>query len=282
MKNPVARSRCDGVRETSTLWGAMDKVFSRDGTAITVQRIGAGHPVVLLGGALCDHWATAELAELLAPNFEVFNVSRRGRGESGDTAPYAVEREQEDLEAVIAEAGGRAHVFAHCTGAVLAFDVALRGDGITKLVAYEPPYILEGSRERLDEKYRSDLAEHIRDDRPGDAVKHFMINAVGFKPDSVGRIEQSEAWPHLVGLAHTLPYDGEIIGDCHVPDRISRITVPTLGVTGEKSPQWQQDSLAEVVSRIPGARAVTLPEADHNLVAASVAPSVIEFFGTDD
>src|SRR3712207_4981311 len=135
----------------------MNTVTSRDGTSIAFDRSGNGPPVILVCGGSTDRMANAPLAEFLAPRFTVFNYDRRGRGDSGDTAPYAVEREVEDLDAVIAAAGGSAFVYGTSSGAALALEAAASGLAITKLAMWEPPFSLdESSRPPADQVERYD------------------------------------------------------------------------------------------------------------------------------
>ncbi len=133
----------------------MNTMTSKDGTTIAFERSGEGPPLVVVGGALNDRHAAATLAGLLAPNFTVYAYDRRGRGDSGDTPPYAVEREVEDLQALVEEAGGTAFVLGHSSGAVLALEAAAATPGITKLVLYEPPFIVDDSRPPLPDDYVS-------------------------------------------------------------------------------------------------------------------------------
>ncbi len=117
----------------------MDEVTSRDGTQIAFDRLGDGPPVIVVGGAMCDRASMRPTAEELAKHFAVFNYDRRGRGHSGDTSPYAVERETEDIGALVAESGGAASVYGHSSGAGLALHAAADGLPITKLVLHDPP-----------------------------------------------------------------------------------------------------------------------------------------------
>jgi pimeloyl-ACP methyl ester carboxylesterase len=135
----------------------MNTVLSRDGTAIAFDKSGVGPPLILVDGALCYRASgpSRSLAALLAEHFTVFTYDRRGRGESGDTAPYAVEREVDDIEALIEEAGGSAYVYGVSSGAALALEAANRGLAIEKLALYEAPFI-------VDDKSRS-AAGRLRD-----------------------------------------------------------------------------------------------------------------------
>ncbi len=154
----------------------MGKVLSKDGTGIAFDRSGEGPAIILVDGALCYRafGPMVPLAALLARRFTVFTYDRRGRGASGDTAPFAKEREIEDLEALIAEAGGSAFVSGISSGAVLSLEAAAHGLAITKLVLYEPPFIIDGSRPPLPEDYKAQLTRMIASSRGGDAVALFM------------------------------------------------------------------------------------------------------------
>src|SRR3954451_8172474 len=130
----------------------MDKVRSKDGTAIAFERVGGGSPIILVLGAFNDHATGAPLAAALRDRFSVLTYDRRGRGDSGDTPPYAVEREVEDIEALVTEAGGTAFLFGHSSGAILALEAArLLAPSITKLAVYEPPFLVDDSQAPLPE-----------------------------------------------------------------------------------------------------------------------------------
>src|SRR5467141_1442541 len=138
------------------------KVFSKDGTAIAFDRIGYGPPVILIDGALCYRGMgqSGQLAELLAPHFTVFTYDRRGRGESGDTQPYAPEREVEDIEALIDQAGGSASLYGISSGAALALEAAIGlGNKVKKLAMYEAPYDSDTATRPGYQAYRKQLAE---------------------------------------------------------------------------------------------------------------------------
>ncbi|HEY3260470.1 MAG TPA: alpha/beta hydrolase [Pseudonocardiaceae bacterium] len=257
----------------------MQTVVSADGTRIAYDRLGEGPPVVLMGGALNDRQTTAPIAELLAPRFTVFNYDRRRRGGSGDTPPYAIDREIEDLAAMIAEAGGSAFLFANCTGGMLALEAAARGVGVTRLALYEPPYIVDDGQPRMDEAYRTRLAELIAEGRNGEAVEHFMINAVGIPPELAAKRRMLPIWPALEALAPSLVYDAVIAGDNSLPPlpRLADVTVPTLVIDGGASPDWQRNSVKALVDALPDARQRSAPGQNHRLVAEAVAPLLEEF-----
>src|ERR1700675_2555861 len=151
-----------------------DTVRSKDGTTIAYDRSGDGPPLILVSGAMGTKAHAVELASQLAPTFTVFTYDRRGRGDSGDTEPYAVEREIEDLEAVIGAAGGSAFVYGHSSGAVLALRAAAAGLDIPKLALHEPPFIVDDSHAPVPDDVVEHLDELIAADKPGDAVAYFM------------------------------------------------------------------------------------------------------------
>src|SRR5919107_768795 len=148
----------------------MDTVTSRDRTTIAFDRSGDGPPVILVCGQSTTRSSNAALAALLAPDFTVLNYDRRGRGDSGDTLPYAVEREVEDIEALVEEAGGSASVFGYSSGAVLSLIAAARGLAIPKMALYETPVTADGDRGRVQEDLAARLSRLVEADQRGDAV----------------------------------------------------------------------------------------------------------------
>jgi pimeloyl-ACP methyl ester carboxylesterase len=151
----------------------MDTVRSSDGTTIAFDRLGAGAPVVLVSGASTARAIHARLAELLAADFAVLSYDRRGRGDSGDTPPYAVQLEIEDLHAVIGAAGGAAAVFGNSSGAVLALRAAAAGLPITRLALWEPPFMTDPDAPRRQQAYLAQLTGLLDEGRRGDAMALF-------------------------------------------------------------------------------------------------------------
>jgi pimeloyl-ACP methyl ester carboxylesterase len=257
----------------------MRRVISKDGTAIAFDQSGAGAPIIFVGGALSDRRAVAPVAALLAPHFTVFAYDRRGLGSSGDTAPYAVDREVEDLEALIDEAGGSVFVFGHSSGAVLALEAAAHGLAITRLALYEPPFIVDDSRPRPPGDFAAQLAKLVAAGRRGDAVALFMTKGVDLPASAVAQMRSAPMWPALEAMAHTLVYNTTIMGDFSVPaERVGSITIPTLVLDGGESPAWARNAVQAVVDILPNAQRRTLKGQTHGAAPEILAPVLEEFF----
>ena len=261
----------------------MDKVTSSDGTQIAFDRLGDGPPVIVVCGAMCDRALMRPTAEELAKHFTVFNYDRRGRGDSGDTAPYAVEREIEDLGALIAEAGGAASVYGHSSGAGLVLHAAAYGLPITKLVLHEPPYVPDGDDERrISHQYAENLKTILAEGRRGDAVELFMTT-VGMPPEMVGQMRKQPWWAGMEAIAPTLAYDSEVMGDISrggtIPvDLVGRVTPPTLVLCGGASPAWMIDIGRQIADALPNGQLGVLEGQEHVVAPELLAPVVAEFF----
>lgn len=262
-------------------------VTSRDGTTIAFDRLGAGPPVVLVAGAI-QHRAvdpsTEQLMELLAPRFTVYRYDRRGRGDSTDTQPYAVEREIEDLAAVIDRAGGSSSVMGGSSGAILSLDATAHGLPITKLALYEPPFAIgDGSRPPLPDDYVDRLRELGASDDPGAAVEYFMTVGPLAPAEVVAGMRAMPAWAAFGTVAHTLAYDGMIAapfmsGKPLPTDRWSSVMVPTLVVDGDASPDWMRNGVAALADILPNATHVTLHDQTHAVDPTVLAPLLEGFF----
>jgi pimeloyl-ACP methyl ester carboxylesterase len=256
-------------------------VTSADGTQIAYDQAGDGPPVILIGGAFNDRTTVAGLAAVLAAELTAVGYDRRGRGDSGDSADYAVEREVEDLVALIGQVGGSASVFGHSSGAVLALEAAERGAPISRLAVYEPPYIADGSRHHPP----ADLADQVRtligEDRRDEAVTLFLTESVGVPAEMVQGMRASDTWGWLVGLARTLPYDLTLCGPGNAlpADRLAKIEVPTLAIGGSLSPPWLPAGARAVAAAIPGARYETLEGQDHGVLnqPEALRPLLLDF-----
>jgi pimeloyl-ACP methyl ester carboxylesterase len=258
-------------------------VTSQDGTRIAYDTIGQGPAVILVAGALCSRsfWSGPELAKLLAPRFTVYNYDRRGRGDSGDTKPYAVKREVEDIESLIDEAGGAAYLYGHSSGAALALEAAIRlGNKVKKLAMYEAPYNDDAEAGRAWKEYLKQLTEALAADRRGDAVALFM-KYVGMPADQIEAMRQAPTWPLLESIAPTLAYDhAAILGeDASVPtDRAASVDVPTLVMNGGASYAFMYDTAQALSKAIPNAKLRTIEGQTHAVDVDVLAPVLVEFF----
>jgi pimeloyl-ACP methyl ester carboxylesterase len=260
----------------------METVNSSDGTAIAFDQSGDGPPVVLVCGASTDRSANAPLAALLAPHFTVFNYDRRGRGDSGDTAPYAVEHEIKDLEALINEAGGSAFVFGSSSGANLALEAAAQGLAIMKLALWEPNFIVNDGRPPLPKVYVEQLTQLVSSGRRGEAVEFFMTKAVGVPVEFVTPMRDMPMWSAMEQVAHTLAYDGTIVRDDMAGNPVSAerwvsLTVPSLVIDGGTT-LWLSDGARALADALPDARRRTLEGQPHNVAPEAIAPALEEFF----
>ncbi len=261
----------------------MRTVTSNDGTTIAYDQSGAGPAVILVGGALSDRTAGAQVAALLAPHVTAINFDRRGRGDSGDTQPYAVEREIEDIAALIAAVGGSACVFGGSSGTALALEAANRGLPITKLALYEPPFIVDDTRKPIPEGYVAHLGELATSGRRGEAVEYFLANAVEVPTEALAQMRQAPMWPTMEALAHTLAYDGAIMegnmaGRPFAPGQWAAVTISTLVMDGGDSPLWMHHEAQAVADILPNARRLTLEGQTHAIDPNLLAPVLVKFF----
>jgi len=256
----------------------MERTTSKDGTPIAFDRTGNGPAVVLVVGAFNDRKTGAPLAEFLAPRFTVLSYDRRGRGASGDGAAYAVEREIEDLEAVIRAAGpsasaSSAFVLGYSSGAVLALKAAARGLPIAKLALYDTP-------PRQPDSHAAELAALIAAGRRGDAVEYFQLRVVGIPEAVVAQLRHAPFRPALEAMAHTLVHDATIMGDATLSAKeAAAIVAPTLAVAGGAGPPFMREVAEALARTLPDARALTLDGATHDLVPSVLGPVLDRFFG---
>jgi len=259
-----------------------DQATSRDGTKIAFERLGDGAPLVLVPGALQGRATYRPLAEELSRHLTVFNYDRRGRGDSGDTAPYAVEREIEDLGALIAEAGGTASVYGHSSGAALVLHAAARDLPIDKIVLHEPPFGSGSDEERRAEQEEAErISALLAQDRRGDAVK-FFLSSMGMPPEMIDHLSQD---PAMLAHAPTILYDPfEVMseqsrGGKTPADQASSVTMPALVLAGGASPEWMIDASRQIADALPKGRLQLLDGQGH-VVAPEILASVLTEFIT--
>lgn len=258
---------------------------SHDGTIIAFTKQGSGPPLIIVDGAFCyrENGPATELASVLAQHFTVFTYDRRGRGESGDTAPYAVDREVEDLQAIANEAGAPPFILGISSGGGLILQAVASGVGAKKLALYEPPYVADDNPNATD-IIKNRLQGFVSaGDRAG-AVSFFMSDVYGAPRAFVFAMPvlMPNAWKRNKLVANTLIYDLTILGDRSVlNERSSAISVPTLVVGGERSPKALRNAVERVSAALPNAHNRFLPGQDHNISSRALVPVLVQFFGAN-
>jgi pimeloyl-ACP methyl ester carboxylesterase len=273
------------VRPQAPARAGFATTVSRDGTPIAYDRFGRGPAVVIVDGTFGSRsfGPNVKLPARLAAHHTVFHYDRRGRGDSGDTRPYAVAREVEDLEAVIDAAGGQACVYGISSGAVLAVDAARRlPDKITKLAIYEPPCVVDGSRAPWPPDYLGQVTRLVASGRRGAAVKLWMRQAAALPTPLIALTRVLPAWARLCAAAETIVQDGQVMAGTGAGSPPSaerfRVEVPTLVVDGAKSPLWLHHSADAFAALLPNAQRQTLAGQTHFVKPAAIAPALTQFF----
>jgi pimeloyl-ACP methyl ester carboxylesterase len=250
----------------------MNKVLSQDKTPIAYEVSGRGEPLVFVVGAFNDHTRCAPLAAALAGDFTVVTYDRRARGESGDTPPYAIDREVEDLAAVLEVTGGRAAVFGYSSGALLAVRAAAAGLPISRLILFEGPF----RQPATDLPAR--LEALVRAGRPGDAVELFQTEGVGLPPAVVAGLKRSPMWPALAAMAQSVVYDATITSEASTP---APVGTPALVLTGAGTWPLLRAAAAEATRLLPNARHEEVAGGeDHDIPVPQTAAAIRAFLGS--
>lgn len=262
----------------------MKTVTSKDGTTIAFDQWGAGPAVILVDGALqyrAFDQGMVDLANLLSPHFTVIHYDRRGRGDSTDMQPYTLEREIEDIEALIDEVGGSASLYGISSGAALAMEAAIAlPDKVSKLAMYEAPFNDDEAAQQTWREYTKKLEELLAAGRNGDAVGHFMM-LVGASAEDVEGIKNTPMWPLWESIAPTLAYDhiAALGEDAAVPtERAARVAMPALVMDGSESFPFMHMTATKLAKAIPNAQHRTLDGQTHEVASDVLAPVLIEFF----
>ncbi len=275
----------------------MKTVISKDGTSIAYDQIGSGCPLILVTGALGVRGDSTKdpLVNLLCGDFTVVNYDRRGRGDSGDTQPYSVGREIEDIDALIDSVGGEAYVYGMSSGAILTLEAAAKlPSKVKKLVMYEPPFIIDGSRPPLPADYVEQLNKATGEGRRGDAVEIFMTQAMLIPAEFVQTMRNAPMaqsfpdgvkppeWSDMEKVAHTLAYDGMIVreylaGKPLPRQRWNAYTAPGLVVVGENSEPFFHDGAKALADDMPNINVRVLEGQDHAVSPDALAPVIREF-----
>lgn len=251
----------------------MEKIRSADGTSIAYQRSGNGVPLVLVHGTGGTYSRWAPIVPALERHFTVCAVDRRGRGESGDASAYNIEREFEDVAAVLDAFGEQANLFGHSFGGICSLEAALCTQHVSRLVLYEPPIPVadvhiypDGVIDRLQELLNAG-------DREG-VLTAFMSEVVRMLPHEIELSKSMAAWPARVGAAHTLPRELRAHeGYRFKPSRFKALTIPTLLLVGGESPHFFKAAIDSLHQTLPNSRVVILPGQQH--IAMETAPGLL-------
>lgn len=262
----------------------MPFVTSKDGTQIGYTVIGSGPPIILVDGAMCSRemGPATPLAAELKDSFAVYTYDRRGRGESGDTKPYATQREVEDLAAVIEAAGGSAAVYAISSGVVLALEAANTLPGITGMVLYEAPIFTDGTRKPVPADYVQRMDQLVASGDNAGAIKHFMQNGIAVPWYALLMMQVFGMFRKMAPVGPTLPYDTAFVAPLWtykpIPvERWRNVTMPVLSIGGSKSDAWMQNAQKAIAAHLPNARHQTLTGQNHMVAATAIAPLIKEF-----
>jgi pimeloyl-ACP methyl ester carboxylesterase len=260
----------------------MIKIISKDGTLIIYNKTGSGPAVILVDGAFCSRnfGPMPKLAPLLAKSFTVFRYDRRARGDSGDTQPYAVQREIEDIEALINVAGGSAFLFGISSGAVLCIRAVAAGLHIKKLALFEPPFITDAMRKRPPADARERLTGMIAGGKRADAVKYYLTKVIRMPAIVAIIIRFTSNWSSMKANANSLPYDMAVLGDCMMPeDKVAAIHIPAIVIDSEKSPLSLRKPAQLLAAALPNGQRRSLKGQIHNVPPNILVPVLVEFFG---
>ena len=258
----------------------MQTVTSKDGTKIAYDKAGQGPVVIVVLGALNSRKSGAKLAKLLASHFTVISYDRRGRGDSTDTAPYAPQREVEDLAALIDEVGGPVYLYGHSSGSAIVLNAAIKlRKKVKKIAIYEAPYSLGGDAIKAAKEYDRQLKKLLASGHKGDAVALFVRN-VGVSDKQIQAMKRMPMWRGLEALAPTLAYESAVLGEGHsLPtDLLAGITIPTLVMHGGKGAPSMRDAARAISEAIPKAQLRTLAGQTHGVSPKVLAPVLEEFF----
>jgi pimeloyl-ACP methyl ester carboxylesterase len=263
-------------------------VTSKDGTQIAFDKVGSGPAVILVNGAMAYRAfdpTLGQLAELLDKDFTVYNYDRRGRGESSDTKPFIKQREIEDVQALIEDAGGEAMLFGISSGGTIALETTAVTPGVGKVAVYEVPFIVDDSREPLKD-YEGHTSKLVADGKLDELLEYFITKVAGMPAEYIGGMKQDQdMWGGMKAIAPTIPYDavfmGEFMQGKPLPaNHWAKVTVPVLVADGGASPTWLHNAADALAKVLPHASRQTLEGQTHMVDPKVLAPVIAEFFKT--
>jgi pimeloyl-ACP methyl ester carboxylesterase len=284
----VIAIRVEFSTEGDVMGTVQQTVISKDGTIIAYEQTGTGPVVILVSAALADRTASRRLARALSDRFTVINYDRRDRGSSGDTQPYAIEREIEDASAVIDAKGGSAYLFGSSSGSVLALDATTQlGPKVKKLYMYEPPFIVDSSRPAMPPTLASEIEQQVAQGNRNDAVKLFFTKGMGIPPIAVALMRfLMPGWSKMCGMAQTIPYDLAILdgtqsGQALPAGRWKSATAPVKVAVGARSEPFFHNGAKALAQMLPSASFESIHGLNHGallLAPAALGKDIQQFF----
>ena len=259
-----------------------ETVRSADGTSIAFEVFGAGPALITVGGATCDRVLMRPTAQAAGAHLTAVTYDRRGRGDSGDTPPYAVEREVEDLAVLVERLGGRASLYGHSSGAGLVLHAVAAGLPVERFVLHDPPYSPDDPAARTEaRRFAEGLAELVAQDRRAEALETFF-RGVGMPDEAIEEVRSSPSWPGLLALAPTLVHDSAVMGDVErggaIPQDIAaRATRPGLVLVGSESPPFMHDVSRRLAQLLPDGTHRVLAGQDHVADPEVLVPLLVDF-----
>ncbi len=246
----------------------MENVQSLDGTAIAYSRAGSGPALVLVHGANCDHTAWDAVSQFLMPHVTINALDRRGRGASGNITPYAVQREIEDITAVLNALDEPAYLLGHSSGAILALDVARQAEQLRGLILYEPPLFVDTQRPRPPRGLPERLDALVAAGDLDMAAHTFLRQAVGISDAELDALRASPSlWARFTAFAPTTPYDARIAEEYMlIPSQLRTLQASTLLLLGERSPGWMRAGMEALAEALPAGRITVLPNQEHSAI----------------
>jgi pimeloyl-ACP methyl ester carboxylesterase len=264
---------------------AVRQVTSQDGTRIAYETWGQGPALIAVAGTTCDRALMRSTAQAFGEYFATINYDRRGRGESGDTAPYAIDREIEDIAALINEAGGSAHLYGHSSGAALVLHTVAAGVPVERFVLHDPPYSPDDeSSQDAARAFALEIRDLLDQDKRAEAIE-ITFRGTGMPDDMIAEMRQSPRWPGLIALAPTLAYDSAVMGDIDrggaIPEDLAvRATRPGLVLVGGESPPFMMEVSRRLAALLPAGNHRVIEGQDHVASPEVLAPMVAEFLCT--
>ncbi len=256
----------------------MNTIVTKDGTKIAYDKQGHGPVLILILGALNKRGSGKKLAQLLSDHFTVICYDRRGRGDSDDTKPYSVDKEVDDLTALIDELGGSAYLYGHSSGGVLALQAAEKlGRKVAGLALYEVPYNDDPEAQKIAKEYQKRLKKYLVEDKRGDAVALF-IKSVGVTDKQIAAMQRLPLWKSLTAMAPTLEYDTVELMERYPRIRVRNVAVPSLVMHGGASPEFMGDTAKKLGRALPHATLQSLEGQAHDVKPNVLAPILINFF----